>query len=156
MFGFYKITGYGDFVLSNRISYEYDLKGPSMPIRTGCSPTLIGLHEACLAIRAGECDSAIVWGCNLIMAPGLTVNMSERGVLSPNGSCRTFDAAADVYARGEAINVVYIKRLGDAIRDGNPIRTVIRGTSGNADGKTTGPVERSGLWKPRGHDTTGP
>ncbi|KAK6954931.1 hypothetical protein Daesc_002560 [Daldinia eschscholtzii] len=136
--GTYKITGYGDFILSNRISYEYDLKGPSMVIRTGCSSALIGLHEACMSIRFGECNAAIVAGTNLIMAPGLTVCMSEQGVLSPNGSSRTFDADADGYARGEAVNMVYIKRLDHAIRDGNPIRAVIRGTSNNDDGKTLG------------------
>ncbi|KAF4459108.1 KR domain-containing [Fusarium albosuccineum] len=138
VFGLYKITGYGDFVLSNRISYEYDLRGPSMTIRTGCSSALIGLHQACLSIRSGECDAALVGGCNLIMAPGLSVNMAEQGVLSPDGSCKTFDADANGYARGEAINMVYIKRLSDAIRDGSPIRAVIQGTSSNADGKTTG------------------
>ncbi|EQB57236.1 KR domain-containing protein [Colletotrichum gloeosporioides Cg-14] len=134
--GQYKITGYGDFMMSNRLSYEYDLKGPSMTIRTGCSSALIGLHEACMSIRSGQCNAAIVAGSNLIMAPGLFVSMSEQGVLSPNRSCRTFDAGADGYARGEAVNVVYVKRLNDAIRDGNPIRAVIRGTSSNADGKT--------------------
>ncbi|KAI8177403.1 Highly reducing polyketide synthase FUM1 [Colletotrichum sp. SAR 10_75] len=134
--GQYKITGYGDFMLSNRLSYEYDLKGPSMTIRTGCSSALIGLHEACMSINSGQCNAAIVAGSNLIMAPGLFVSMSEQGVLSPNGSCRTFDAGADGYARGEAVNVVYLKRLSDAIRDGNPVRAVIRGTSSNADGKT--------------------
>ncbi|TQN69715.1 Highly reducing polyketide synthase FUM1 [Colletotrichum shisoi] len=134
--GQYKITGYGDFMLSNRLAYEYDLKGPSMTIRTGCSSALIGLHEACMSISHGQCDAAVVAGSNLIMAPGLYVSMSEQGVLSPSGSCRTFDAGADGYARGEAVNVVYVKRLGDAVRDGNPIRAVIRGTSSNADGRT--------------------
>ncbi|OHW98789.1 polyketide synthase [Colletotrichum incanum] len=134
--GQYKITGYGDFMLSNRLAYEYDLKGPSMTIRTGCSSALIGLHEACMSIHHGQCNAAVVAGSNLIMAPGLYVSMSEQGVLSPNGSCRTFDAGADGYARGEAVNVVYVKRLSEAIRDGNPIRAVIRGTSSNADGKT--------------------
>ncbi|WYZ46092.1 hypothetical protein EsH8_IX_000317 [Colletotrichum jinshuiense] len=134
--GQYKITGYGDFMLSNRLSYEYDFKGPSMTIRTGCSSALIGLHEACMSINHGQCNAAIIAGSNLIMAPDIYVSMSEQGVLSPNGSCRTFDAGADGYARGEAVNVVYIKRLSDAIRDGNPIRAVIRGTSSNSDGKT--------------------
>ncbi|KAF7556654.1 hypothetical protein G7Z17_g1229 [Cylindrodendrum hubeiense] len=136
--GQYKITGYGDFVLSNRISYEYDLKGPSMTIRTGCSAALIGLHEACLAIRNGECNSALIGGCNLIMGPGLFINMCDQRVLSPNGSSRTFDAGADGYARGEAVNMIYVKKLSDAIRDGNPIRAVIRSTCINADGKTSG------------------
>lgn len=134
----YKVTGYGDFVLSNRISYEYDLRGPSMTIRTGCSAALISLHQACLAIRGGDCDAAIVGGCNLLMAPGLTADLSEQMVLSPRGSSNTFDADADGYARGEAVNVIYVKRLSDAMRDGNPIRAVIRGTFSNADGRTSG------------------
>ncbi|KAH8658158.1 KR domain-containing protein [Xylariales sp. PMI_506] len=136
--GLYKVSGHGDFVLSNRISYEYDLKGPSMTIRTGCSSSLICLHQACLSIRSGESDSAIVAGSNLIMAPGMTKDMSEQGVLSPDGSSRSFDADANGYARGEAVNMVYIKRLSDALRDGNPIRAIIRATSSNADGKTAG------------------
>ncbi|SPJ72405.1 related to polyketide synthase [Fusarium torulosum] len=136
--GLYKVSGAGDFLLSNRISYEYDLRGPSMTIRTGCSAALIGLHQACLAIRSGDCDSAIVGGSNLLIAPGLTADLSEQRVLSPNGSCRSFDADADGYARGDAVNVVYLKRLSTAIRDGNPIRAVIRGTFSNADGKKAG------------------
>jgi acyl transferase domain-containing protein len=137
-YGLYKISGYGDFTLSNRISYEYDLKGPSMTLKTGCSSALIGLHEACLAIERGECSGAIVGGVNLILAPGMTVAMYEQGILSPTGSCKSFSADADGYARGEAINSIYIKRLSDAIIDGNPIRGVIRGTSSNCDGKTVG------------------
>lgn len=136
--GLYKVSGAGDFLLSNRISYEYDLRGPSMTIRTGCSAALIGLHQACLAIRSGDCDSAIVGGCNLLIAPGLTADLSEQRVLSPNGSCRSFDADADGYARGDAVNIVYLKRLSTAIRDGNPIRAIIRGTFCNADGKKAG------------------
>ncbi|KAF6813125.1 polyketide synthase [Colletotrichum sojae] len=134
--GQYKITGYGDFMLSNRLAYEYDLSGPSLTLKTGCSSALIGLHEACMAIQHGQCEAAVVGGSNLITAPGLFVSMSEQGVLSPGGSCRTFDAAADGYARGEAVNVVYIKRLPAALRDGNPIRAVLRGTASNADGST--------------------
>ncbi|KAF9631021.1 hypothetical protein BFW01_g1895 [Lasiodiplodia theobromae] len=136
--GMYRITGSGDFALSNRVSYEYDLKGPSMTIRTGCSSSLIGLHEACQAIYAGECESAVVAGTNLIITPSMTISMTEQGVLSPTGSCKSFDARADGYARGEAINAIYIKKLDDALRDGDPIRAVIRATATNCDGKTPG------------------
>ncbi|TPX08256.1 uncharacterized protein E0L32_001848 [Thyridium curvatum] len=134
--GQFKITGYGDFVLSNRLAYEYDLRGPSMTIRTGCSAALVGLHEACLAIQNGDCSAALVGGVNLIMAPGLYISMSDQAVLSPNGSCRTFDASADGYARAEGVNMIYIKKLSEATRDGNPVRAIIRGTAANADGKT--------------------
>lgn len=77
-------------------------------------------------------------GTNMIIGPGMTLRMTEQGVLSPTGSCKTFDAAADGYARGEAVNAVYIKLLEDAIRDGDPIRAVIRSTAVNCDGKTPG------------------
>jgi acyl transferase domain-containing protein/NADPH:quinone reductase-like Zn-dependent oxidoreductase/SAM-dependent methyltransferase len=137
-YGMYRISGWGDFAQANRVSYEYDLKGPSMTIRTGCSSSLIGLNAACQAINTGECSAAIIGGVNLIMAPGMTVAMFEQGVLSPDGSSKSFDADADGYARGEAINAIYIKRLSDALRDGNPIRAIIRAISSNCDGKTPG------------------
>lgn len=109
-----------------------------MTIRTGCSSSLIGLHEACQALANGDCSSAIVAGTNIIISPTMTQHMTQQGVLSPEGSCKTFDAAADGYARGEAINAVYIKKLDDALRDGDPIRAVIRSTFQNCDGKTAG------------------
>lgn len=109
-----------------------------MTIRTGCSSSLIGLHEACQAIYNGECNSAIIAGTNLIITPTMTIAMTEQGVLSPTGMCKTFDAKADGYARGEAINALYIKPLSDALRDGDPIRAIIRATATNCDGKTPG------------------
>ncbi|KAK4118948.1 hypothetical protein N657DRAFT_694068 [Parathielavia appendiculata] len=136
--GLYRVSGYGDFMLSDRVSYEMDLRGPSMTIRTGCSAALVGLHEACQALRRGDCTAAIVGGANLILAPGMTAAMSEQGVLSPEGSCKTFPADADGYARGEAITALYIKPLQAAIRDGNPVRAVIRATATNSDGRTPG------------------
>lgn len=93
---------------------------------------------ACDAIRSGEIESAIVGGANLIMSPTMTIAMSEQGVLSADGSCKTFDAAADGYARAEGINALYVKRLDHAIRDGNPIRGIVRSTGTNCDGKTAG------------------
>lgn len=110
----------------------------SMTIKVGCSSTLVGLHLACEAIQRGDCCSAIVGGTNLIMSPFSTMAMIEHGALSPNASIKAFDANADGYARAEAINAIYIKKLDDAIRDGNPIRAVIRATSSNCDGKTAG------------------
>ncbi|KAK1239013.1 hypothetical protein MKX08_006074 [Trichoderma sp. CBMAI-0020] len=136
--GTHRILTRGDFALSNRTSYEYDLKGPSMAIRTACPSSLVALHEACQAIYTGECESAIVAGTSLFLSPTMTIALSEQGVLSPTGSCKTFDAKANGYARGEAINAIFIKKLEDAIRDGDPIRGVIRGTATNLDGKTIG------------------
>jgi acyl transferase domain-containing protein len=109
-----------------------------MKIRTGCSSSLIGLHEACQAIYSGECHSAVVAGTNLIITPTMTIAMTEQGVLSPTGMCKTFDAKVDGHARGEAINAVYIKKLSDALRDGDPVRAVIRATATNCEGKTAG------------------
>lgn len=109
-----------------------------MTIRTGCSSALVGLDEACQALANGHCTSAIVAGTNIIISPTMTQHMTQQGVISTSGSCKTFDAAADGYARGEAVNAVYIKRLDHAIRDGDPIRAVIRSTFQNCDGKTAG------------------
>lgn len=108
----------------------------SMTIRTACSSSLTGLHEACQALQHGHCNAAIVGGTNIIMTPRMTIAMTEQGVLSPTGSCKTFDANADGYARGEAVSALYIKKLSDAVRDGDPVRAVIRSTCINSDGKT--------------------
>lgn len=106
--------------------------------KTACSSAGVGLHEALEAIRRGTISSAVVAGTNLILAPGLTVSMSLLMALSPEGSSKSFDAAADGYARGEAVTALYIKRLDDAIRDGNPIRAVIRSSAAGADGRSRG------------------
>ncbi|KAI2899701.1 hypothetical protein CBS11852_3268 [Aspergillus niger] len=128
----------GDFAIANRVSYQYDLRGPSCTVRTACSSSLVGLHMAQRAIATGRCSSAIVAGTSLLLTPTYTIAMTEERALSPDGKCKTFDASADGYARGEAINAIYVKKLEDAIRDNDPIRGVIRGTSTNSDGKTTG------------------
>jgi acyl transferase domain-containing protein/SAM-dependent methyltransferase len=115
-----------------------------MTIRTACSSALIGVNEACSAIQRGICEGAIVAGGNLILAPGTTQQMTEKGILSPEGSCKTFSADADGYARGEAFTAVFLKPLDAAIRDGNPIRAVIRAAVSNSDGKTQGITQPNG------------
>ncbi|KAL4997452.1 hypothetical protein BDV10DRAFT_186245 [Aspergillus recurvatus] len=125
----YHILGTGQFALSNRLSYD-------MTLQTGCSASLVGLHEACQALYSRDCCSAIVAGTNLMFAPTMTATMSDNTVMSPTGTCRTFDEAADGYGRGEGVNALYVKRLEDAIRDNDPIRAVIRATSTNCDGHT--------------------
>ena len=147
--GVYRILGYSDFAIANRVSYEFGFTGPSMTIRTACSSSLTGLHEACQALRSGECSSAIVGGSNIILSPFMSIGMTELGSLSPTGSCKSFDAAADGYARGEAVNAIHIKKLSDAVRDGDPIRAVIRSTCVNSDGKTAGLT----LPNPQSHET---
>jgi acyl transferase domain-containing protein len=136
--GSYAFTGHDDFLLANRVSYEFDLRGPSMTIRVACSSGLVALHLACEALQRGDCSGAVVGATNLCLSPDNYMALGNLGVLSPDSSSKTFDASANGYARAEAINAVYIKRLDDAIRDGSPIRAVIRATAVNADGKTRG------------------
>ncbi|KAI8258243.1 polyketide synthase, partial [Colletotrichum sp. SAR 10_98] len=125
-----------DFMISERISHEMDLHGPSMTIRTACSSALVSLNEACMAIGKGDCESAIVGGTSLILAPDMNTRLSSQNILSPDGSCKTFSAEANGYGRGEAIVSVFVKSLSAALRDGNPIRSVISGSAANFDGKT--------------------
>ncbi|KAF4424085.1 Highly reducing polyketide synthase gloL [Colletotrichum fructicola] len=129
---------YGDYILANRASYEFDLTGPSVVVRTACSASLVALHMACRDLHGGDCTSAIVGGVNLILTPKDTTVMHQQGVLSPMGSCKSFDAEADGFARGEGVSVVYIKKLSDAVRDGDPIRAVIRSTCLSGNGRTPG------------------
>lgn len=107
-------------------------------MKTACSSSGYALHSALQAIRLGEVPSAIVAGANLLMSPNLAIKMSASLALSPDGSSKTFDASADGYGRGEGITCLYIKRLEDAIRDGNPVRGIIRASSSNADGRASG------------------
>ncbi|XRM46123.1 hypothetical protein ABZX51_009176 [Aspergillus tubingensis] len=126
----------GAYTLSNRVSYQFNLKGPSATIMTACSSSLTALHEACQALNDGSCSSAIVAGTNMILTPSMTINMSDNTVLSPDGYCKAFDARANGYGRGEAVNAIYIKPLSQAIADGDNIRAVIRATSANYDGQS--------------------
>ncbi|KAL2194238.1 polyketide synthase [Corynascus similis CBS 632.67] len=143
--GNYAMMGCGDLVLANRVSYEFDLHGPSMVVKTGCSASLVALHDACRALQSGDASAAVVCGTSLIMTPTMTAIFFGEGVLSPDASCKTFDAAANGFARAEGITAVYIKRLDDALRDGNPIRAVIRNTGSNNDGRSKGLMSPNGL-----------
>ncbi|KAL6231642.1 hypothetical protein BDW75DRAFT_247787 [Aspergillus navahoensis] len=136
--GMLNVSGAGDFAIANRVSYEYNLTGPSMTIKAACASSMICLHEACQALQHGSCDAAIVAGTNLIITPTQTIAQTEAGVLSPTGQCRSFDASANGYARGEAINAILIKRLTDAVRAKDPIRAVVRSTAINCDGHSAG------------------
>jgi len=109
-----------------------------MTVKTACSSSLVCLDLACEAIRNGACDGALVGGTSLMFSPTAWMTLHDQGLLSPTGQCRTFDAAADGYARGEAVNMILIKRLSTALRDGDNIRAVIRATAVNADGRTQG------------------
>ncbi|KAF3762976.1 hypothetical protein M406DRAFT_333211 [Cryphonectria parasitica EP155] len=136
-FNGHRQSGSGDYMAANRIHYEFGFMGPSAVILSACSSSMIALHDACTAINAGECEAAIVGCCNLILSPRMTATMQELGVSSPSGYCHTFDAAADGYARGEAVSAVYLKKLSDAIHDGDPVRSVVRSTCLNAGGRSS-------------------
>jgi acyl transferase domain-containing protein len=110
----------------------------SMTISTGCSASLVAMDTACKALANGDCELAVVGGTNLTLSPGLSCILAAEGVNSPDGRCHSFDANASGYGRAEAVSSLVIKRLDYALRDGNPIRGVIRSSLCNADGKTPG------------------
>ncbi|GAW25364.1 putative acyl transferase acyl hydrolase lysophospholipase [Rosellinia necatrix] len=124
--------------ISNRISYFFDLNGPSMTIDTACSSSLVALHQAVLSLRAGEIDGALVAGANLILAPEQYVVSSKLRMLSPSGRSRMWDAKADGYGRGDGLGVLVLKNLSRAIADGDDVECIIRETGVNQDGRTKG------------------
>jgi acyl transferase domain-containing protein len=126
-FSRYSATGMGNTILANRISHVFNLKGPSFVVDTACSSSLYCLHLACAAIKAGECDSAVVAGANLILTPESHLGAVKAGILSGSSTCHTFDSSADGYGRAEGVGALYLKPLSAALRDGDPIRSVIRG-----------------------------
>ncbi|GAX59141.1 beta-ketoacyl synthase [Candidatus Scalindua japonica] len=132
----YDGTGTAATMLANRPSYFFDLKGPSLSVDTACSSSLVALHLACKAIQNGECDMAFTGGTNLILSPNHYVYFSSIGALSPSGRSHTFDKAADGYVPGEGVAAVLLKPLQDAVRDGDNIHAVIKGTSINHGGYT--------------------
>ncbi|KAF7864333.1 uncharacterized protein EAF02_010301 [Botrytis sinoallii] len=132
----YTTTGIDAGILSNRISHVFNLRGPSVATNTACSSSMYALHAACSAIRNEECEAAIVGGgANLILSVDQQMNTAALNVLSPTNICHTFDEAADGYGRAEGVGALYIKRLDLAIKNGDPIRAVIRSTAVNANGK---------------------
>ncbi|MEJ2405469.1 MAG: beta-ketoacyl synthase N-terminal-like domain-containing protein, partial [Candidatus Thiodiazotropha sp.] len=134
----YAGTGSALSIAANRLSYLLDLRGPSWAVDTACSSSLVAVHQACQNIRNGECNLAIAGGVNLILAPELTIAFSHAQMLAKDGRCKTFDADADGYVRGEGCGVVILKPLNDALRDGNTIFSVIRGSAINQDGRSNG------------------
>lgn len=146
----YSATGMGTTILGNRISHAFNLLGPryviivqvieekltgvlkSLVLDTACSSSLYCVHMACMALEHGECDGAIVAGANIVQSPEQHLGTMKAGVLSETSTCHTFDASADGYGRADGIGALYLKRLDDAIRDGDAIRSVIRGSAINA------------------------
>ncbi|KAF8419074.1 putative polyketide synthase [Tirmania nivea] len=134
----YTSTGTGTSCAANRISYFFDLKGPSMTVDTACSGSLVALHLACESLRNGESEIAIVGGSNVMLGPNAAVMMAPLKFHSPDGRCFSYDSRASGYARGEGVATLILKPLSTALRDGDPIRAVIRGTGVNSDGRTAG------------------
>ncbi|ROT41106.1 putative polyketide synthase [Sodiomyces alkalinus F11] len=132
----YFMTGNGAAMVSNRLSHFFDLRGASATIDTGCSTGLTALHLACQSLQTGEAAMSVVGGVNVMINPDMFVSMSNLGLLGPDGRSYTFDHRGKGYGRGEGVATLLIKPLEDALRDGNPIRAVIRTTALNQDGKT--------------------
>ena len=125
-------------MLSNRLSYVLDLHGPSMTIDTACSSSMVAIHEAAQAVARSECDVALAGGVNSMIAPETFVSMCKGRFLAADGRCKTFDASADGYARGEGSGVIVLKPLATARADGDRVYAVIRATGSNQDGRTSG------------------
>jgi acyl transferase domain-containing protein/acyl carrier protein/predicted O-methyltransferase YrrM len=131
-------TGRDTSIIAARISYLLGLEGPSVTLNTACSSSLVAVHLACQSLRSGESTLALAGGVNLILAPDSTVAMTKFGAMSPDGRCRAFDAGANGYVRGEGGGLVALKPLAHAIRDGDRIYCVIRGSAANNDGMSNG------------------
>jgi acyl transferase domain-containing protein/NADPH:quinone reductase-like Zn-dependent oxidoreductase/NAD(P)-dependent dehydrogenase (short-subunit alcohol dehydrogenase family)/acyl carrier protein len=138
-------SGTSPAIAAGRISFLLDLNGPSIIIDTACSSSLVAAHLACTSLRNRECDLAIVGGAGLILGPETYLSLSKWGMLAPDGRCKTFDARADGFGRGEGGAVVIIKRLAEALRDGDRVRSIIRGTAINQDGRSTDLTAPNGL-----------
>ncbi|MGW3460541.1 type I polyketide synthase, partial [Streptomyces olivaceoviridis] len=134
----YTAVGGAACIIPNRLSYLLDLRGPSLTIDSACSSALLAVHLACQSLRTGESSAAVVGGVNMIFSPSMAIAHSKGLPLAPDGRCKTFDARAYGYARGEGVGVVVLKRLSDAVADGDRIWSVIRGSAVNQDGLTNG------------------
>ncbi|KAK2603644.1 hypothetical protein QQS21_004225 [Conoideocrella luteorostrata] len=139
----YHASGSAINMLANRVSWWFDLRGPSVTVDTACSSSLIALDLACQSIWAGDATMGLVCGANMILTPESQLYLNNLGMLSPDSRCYSFDHRANGYGRGEGVGVIVIQPLDEAIRDGRPIRAVIRSTSSNQDGKTLGITQPS-------------
>lgn len=134
----YLASGNAPSVIAGRVSYVLGLQGPALAIDTACSSSLIALHAACQSLRAGQTRVALAGGVNVMCSPHTMVALSKAHMLAPDGRCKTFDASADGFARGEGCGIVVLKRLADATADGDTILAVIRGIGANQDGRSSG------------------
>ncbi len=145
----YSGIGGASSIAANRLSYVYDLQGPSLSIDTACSSSLVATHLGVQSLMSGESDMALVGGVNLILDNTLETIFGQAGMLSPDYQCKTFDSAANGYVRGEGCGIVLIKRLEDALKDGNEIHAIIKGSAINQDGATNGITAPNGLSQKR-------
>jgi acyl transferase domain-containing protein/NAD(P)-dependent dehydrogenase (short-subunit alcohol dehydrogenase family) len=137
-------TGTSMTMAANRLSYWYDLRGPSLALDTACSSSMVCVHLACQSLWNGESTLALAGGVNAMFQPEFTIAESRAGMLSPDGRCKTFDSRANGYVRGEGAGMVVLKKLSDALKDGDAIYAVIRATASNQDGRTPGITVPSG------------
>lgn len=136
--GMHTNTGGTLSIAANRISYFLDLKGPSIAVDTACSSSLTAVHLACRDIQAGTCTTALAGGANLLLTPQTTRGFEQAQMLSPDGRCRAFDQGANGYGRSDGAGIVVLKRLSDALADGDAIYAVIHGSAINQDGRSRG------------------
>ncbi|PZO17593.1 MAG: short-chain dehydrogenase [Leptolyngbya foveolarum] len=134
----YDGTGNTLSIAANRLSYTLDLRGPSVIVETACSSSLVALHFACASLHSGESDLCLVGGVSLMLSPEPFITYSHARMMAADGRCKTFDASADGYVRGEGCGMVAIKRLSDALAAGDRIAAVIRGSAINQDGLSNG------------------
>ncbi|MCH7883941.1 MAG: SDR family NAD(P)-dependent oxidoreductase [Planctomycetes bacterium] len=134
----YATLGSALCVSANRLSYFFDLQGPSLTVDTACSSSLVATHLACQSIWNGEATMALVGGVNVLLQPEGTIGFCQAKMLAPDGRCKSFDAAADGYVRAEGVGVVLLRPLSEAIKNNDPVYAVIRGTGANQDGRTAG------------------
>jgi Polyketide synthase modules and related proteins len=140
----YAGTGNALSIAANRLSYLLDLRGPSLAVDTACSSSLVAVHYADQSLRSGECSLALAGGVNLMLSPELTITFSQARMMASDGRCKTFDAEADGYVRGEGCGIVVLKRLSDALKERDTILAVVRGSAINQDGRSNGLTAPSG------------
>ncbi|MEU9235769.1 SDR family NAD(P)-dependent oxidoreductase [Streptomyces subrutilus] len=131
-------TGWDNSIIPARIAYTLGLHGPALAVATACSSSLTATHLAVQSLRSGESDLALAGGVNVMLSPNTTVAMTKFGGMNPDGQCRAFDAGAGGYVRGEGCGVVVLRRLSDALAEGDRIYAVIRGSAVNNDGASNG------------------
>jgi phthiocerol/phenolphthiocerol synthesis type-I polyketide synthase A len=131
-------TGGALSIIANRVSYFFDFRGPSVTVDTACSSSLVAAHLACQSLRSGDSDVALAAGVNVLLSPAPTRSFDSAEVMSASGRCHAFDGRADGFVRSEGAGVVVLKRLSDAVRDGDRVLAVIRGSAVNQDGRSNG------------------